>query len=226
MSRANGGEALRLENIHHGFDQGGRRLEVLKGAELGLKSGQITALLGVSGSGKSTLLGIGGLLENPEGGRVLIGGEEAKSEGRKTELRRRHIGFVHQFHHLLADLSAEENLALPLMIQGKSGYRRRAKRALAELGLADRAKHLPTALSGGECQRLAVARALVGKPKVILADEPTGNLDRANAELVFAELAERVKRQNVAALVATHDKDLSARCDEVLEIREGRLKRL
>ena len=200
-------------------------LTVLKGVSLSLKAGRITALVGVSGSGKSTLLNIAGLLENPNQGRVVIGGRHSGGEWRKTELRRGNIGFVHQFHHLLADLTALENLALPLMIrgEGRRAAAKAAEKALAKLGLAARAGHRPSALSGGECQRLAVARALIAQPRVVLADEPTGNLDQGNAELVFGELIAQAKRQNAAVLMATHDEKLSDLCDEARRLGGGRL---
>lgn len=218
-------EPLKLENIHHGFKQGGRVLEVLRGVSLTLKAGRITALLGVSGSGKSTLLNIAGLLESPNKGRVTVVGGRTDSERRKTELRRKNIGFIHQFHHLLADLTALENLALPLMIKGKSkrAATKTAMLMLAKLGMENRADHLPGGLSGGECQRVAVARALVAEPKLILADEPTGNLDEANAKLVFTEFTAQAKRQNTAVLMVTHDKRLSGLCDEVLNLGNGRI---
>ena len=218
-------EALRLEGIRRSFAQGGNRLEVLKGASLAVAPGEIVALVGPSGSGKSTLLQIAGLLEPPDAGEIVIGGEACGGLGddARTRMRRVMLGFVYQFHHLLPEFSAQENVMLPQMIAGQSRRQARegAAALLGRLGLAERLEHRPARLSGGEQQRVAIARALANSPKVLLADEPTGNLDGRTAEHVFQLLVEVVREQTVAALIATHNPELAARMDRVVELTDG-----
>ena len=216
---------LALDGVTRTFEQGGTRIEVLRGVSLELSAGEIVALVGPSGAGKSTLLHIAGLLERVDGGMVVIGGEPCGglSDGERTRLRRERLGFIYQFHHLLPEFSALENVALPQMIAGvKPGPARdRARELLASLGLEERADHRPGQLSGGEQQRVAIARALANAPKVLLADEPTGNLDHATAMGVFDQLVARVHEAGVAALVATHNLELAGRMDRVLALQDG-----
>lgn len=223
-----GGHAvLRLEDIRRDFKQGAARLEVLKGIDLDLKPGELVALLGPSGSGKSTLLQIAGLLERPTSGEVTLAGRATTrfGDGERTRLRRDELGFVYQFHHLLPEFSALENVALPQMVAGRSkrAARKRAMDLLDTMGLRDRASHRPARLSGGEQQRVAIARALANRPRVLLADEPTGNLDEHTADHVFALLVELVREQGVAALIATHNPELAARMDRRLRLTDGHL---
>jgi lipoprotein-releasing system ATP-binding protein len=202
-------------------------LPVLRGADLTVHAGEIVALVAPSGAGKSTLLHVAGLLDRPDGGSVLIEGRDvgALPDAARTAIRRDTIGFVYQFHHLLPEFSASENVVLPQMIAGRS--RRvaedRAKTLLTTFGLAARLGHLPGKLSGGEQQRVAIGRALANAPKLLLADEPTGNLDVATAEAVFAELLSIVRDHGLAALIATHNPDLAARMDRTVTLRDGRL---
>ena len=224
------GAVLELRAIVQTFHQAGRAIEVLKGASLALGPGEIVALTGPSGAGKSTLLQIAGLLERPRGGAIVVSGERCDGlpERRRTRLRRERLGFVYQFHHLLPEFSALENVVLPQMIAGRS--RRdagaRARALLARLGLEARADHRPARLSGGEQQRVAIARAIANEPVVLLADEPTGNLDQETADSVFASLAEIVRATGLAALVATHNASLARRMDRRLAIENGVLARL
>ncbi|OYV38882.1 MAG: ABC transporter [Acidocella sp. 20-61-6] len=200
---------------------------VLDGANLNLRRGEIVALVAPSGSGKSTLLHLAGLLEKPDGGAVIINGADAGTLGdtERTNIRLHTIGIVYQFHHLLAEFSALENVVLPQMIAGKSKAEaeKRAMELLTKLGLAARADHLPGKLSGGEQQRVAIARALANAPALLLADEPTGNLDVATAEIVFSELLRIVRSENVAALIATHNPELAKRMDRQLTLVGGKL---
>jgi len=216
---------LALDKIDRTFVQGGNRLAVLRGATLAVKRGEMVALVGPSGSGKSTLLHIAGLLERPDGGEVWISGDAVGglSDLRRTELRRGAIGFVYQFHHLLPEFSALENVVLPQMIAGtgRRRARRRAEELLARVGLAQRASHRPARLSGGEQQRVAIARALANAPALLLADEPTGNLDEHTASDVFDVLAGLVHEAGLAALIATHNLDLARRMDRMLTLHEG-----
>jgi lipoprotein-releasing system ATP-binding protein len=220
--------ALELRQIERTFVQGGVKLMVLRGASLELAAGEIVALLGPSGSGKSTLLHVAGLLERADGGEVSIAGRacNAMSEGERTLTRRRRLGFVYQHHHLLPEFSALENVVLPQMVNGRSRRqaRQRAGELLARFGLAERLGHRPGRLSGGEQQRVAIARAVANEPSVLLADEPTGNLDHDTADGVFAELQEEVRKRGLAALVATHNTDLARRMDRVMTLREGILE--
>jgi lipoprotein-releasing system ATP-binding protein len=220
--------ALALEGVRRVFVQGANRIEVLKGASLALAAGEIVALVGPSGAGKSTLLHVAGLLETPDGGEVYVGGQACArlDDGARTRLRRDHLGFVYQFHHLLPEFSALENVVLPQLVAGvaRAEARRKAADLLDRLGLAERAGHRPARLSGGEQQRVAFARALANDPAVLLADEPTGNLDPATAEVVFASLIEQARSARVAALVATHNLELARRMDRILRLRNGVLE--
>ena len=217
--------ALVVDDIRRSFTQGATRLDVLRGASLSLAAGEIVALVGPSGAGKSTLLHIAGLLERPDGGEVVIGGTSCGKLGddERTRLRRERLGFVYQFHHLLPEFSALENVVLPQMIAGvgRTAARDRARELLANLGIEPRADHRPGQLSGGEQQRVAIARAIANRPAVLLADEPTGNLDPATAETVFDELLGLVRHSGLAALIATHNPILAPRMDRLLEIVDG-----
>jgi lipoprotein-releasing system ATP-binding protein len=218
---------LRLERLERAYTQGNRRIEVLKGASASFFPGETVALLGPSGAGKSTLLHIAGLLERPDGGQVLINGVDCGrlSDNDQTRMRRMEVGFVYQFHHLLPEFSALENVALPQLILGLSRKEAdaRAKDLLSSLGLAERWDHRPAQLSGGEQQRVAIARAVANGPKVLLADEPTGNLDPPTAERVFEQLLKLVRQSGVAAVVATHNLDLAARMNRTLRLMDGLL---
>ena len=218
-------EPLELRGVVRTYRSAAGDLPVLKGVDLVLKPGEITALVAPSGAGKSTLLHLAGLLEKPDGGQVLVDGVDAGglADGPRTAIRRDRIGFVYQFHHLLPEFSALENVAMPLVIAGvtRREAESRAMALLSGFGLAARAGHYPGKLSGGEQQRVAIARALANKPGVLLADEPTGNLDVATADLVFGELLQMVRTQGVAALIATHNPDLAARMDRRVTIKGG-----
>ena len=220
-------ERLTLRNVVRTYPSGTERLEVLRGVDLTLMEGEIVALVAPSGAGKSTLLHIAGLLDKPEGGEVIVAGTVAGTlpDKARTAIRRDAIGFVYQFHHLLGEFTALENVALPQMIAGVSrrDAEARARQLLADFGLADRADHVPGKLSGGEKQRVAIARALANRPAVLLADEPTGNLDVATAARVFDELLEIVRHHGAAALIATHNPDLAARMDRIVTLRDGRI---
>lgn len=217
--------ALKLTGIVRTFHQGGQELHVLRGLDLSLKKGEIAALVGPSGAGKSTLLYVAGLLEKPDAGEIVIGGEPCNSmrDEARTALRRRHLGFVYQFHHLLPEFSALENVVLPQMIAGvgKRKARKHAREILAVLGLAARETHRPARLSGGEQQRVAIARALANRPAVLLADEPTGNLDHETALDVMGELKGQVRERGLAALVATHNLELAASMDRIVSLQDG-----
>ena len=221
--------ALALDGIVRGFRQGGGRLEVLRGASLSVRAGEAVALVGPSGAGKSTLLQIAGLLERPDGGAVSVAGQECDrlSDQQRTALRRLRIGFVYQFHHLLPEFSALENVVLPQMIAGraKRDAAARAHRLLEHVGLATRQTHRPARLSGGEQQRVAIARALANRPLLLIADEPTGNLDPQTAAQVFALLIDLVRRGGLAALIATHNMELAGRMDRMLALRDGLVER-
>jgi lipoprotein-releasing system ATP-binding protein len=218
---------LELRGVSRSFRQGAGRLEVLRQASLAVSPGEIVALIGPSGAGKSTLLQISGLLEPPTSGEVLIKGEPAGrlSDARRTELRRTAIGFVYQYHHLLPEFSAAENVILPQMIAGLSRgkARGRALELLAMVGLSQRAEHRPAQLSGGEQQRVAIARALANGPALLLADEPTGNLDHTTADGVFSMLVKLVRAVGLGALVATHNLALADQMDRILALDDGRL---
>jgi lipoprotein-releasing system ATP-binding protein len=218
---------LSLERLEQAYTQGNRRIDVLKGATAAFFPGETVALLGPSGAGKSTLLHIAGLLERPDGGQVIINGIDCGqlADHEQTRMRRLEVGFVYQFHHLLPEFSALENVALPQLILGRSRdeAENRAKDLLASLGLDERWDHRPAQLSGGEQQRVAISRAVANDPKVLLADEPTGNLDPQTAELVFEQLLKLVRQSGVAAVVATHNLDLAARMDRTLRLANGLL---
>jgi len=218
---------LRLERLERAYTQGNRRIDVLKGVTASFFPGEAVALLGPSGAGKSTLLHIAGLLERPDAGAVLIKGVDCGklSDNDQTRVRRMEVGFVYQFHHLLPEFSALENVVLPQLILGLSRDQAetRAKEQLKALGLDERWDHRPAQLSGGEQQRVAIARAVANDPKVLLADEPTGNLDPPTAERVFEQLLKLVRQSGVAAVVATHNLDLAARMDRVLRLADGLL---
>jgi lipoprotein-releasing system ATP-binding protein len=220
-------DILVLQNVRRTYKTESEALTVLDGAELALRQGEIVALVAPSGSGKSTLLHLAGLLEKPDGGAVLIDGTDAGTLGdtARTKIRLNTIGIVYQFHHLLPEFTALENVTLPQMIAGKSRpeAERRSRELLGKLGLAARANHLPGKLSGGEQQRVAIARALANNPSILLADEPTGNLDVHTADIVFDELLRIVRSENVAALIATHNPDLAQRMDRQLSLRDGKL---
>jgi lipoprotein-releasing system ATP-binding protein len=218
---------LELRGVVRTYRSGGEALAVLRGVDLVVRAGEIVALVAPSGTGKSTLLHLAGLLEQPDGGAVLIGGADAGrlSDAERTAIRRDRIGFVYQFHHLLGEFSALENVVLPQMIAGR-GRREAAARAgalLETLGLGARLAHLPGRLSGGEQQRVAIARAMANAPLLLLADEPTGNLDQATAGAVFEALLDAVRTQGMAALIATHNPELAARMDRVVRLSEGRI---
>jgi lipoprotein-releasing system ATP-binding protein len=219
--------ALKLEAVSHGYREGAGRLEVLKGVDLDIRSGEIVALTGPSGSGKSTLLHIAGLMERPSSGTLTLAGRAVDDfgDGERTRLRRDHIGFVYQFHHLLPEFSAEENVMLPVLIAGnpRAEARNRAQELLGRVGLGERLEHRPGELSGGEQQRVAIARALANKPDILLADEPTGNLDPATAEHVFGVFIEVIKNTGRAALIATHNPQIAAAMDRSVNLAEGRL---
>jgi lipoprotein-releasing system ATP-binding protein len=227
MNEAASTPALRLENIARRYGRDDAVIEVLSGVELTLHPGQSVALIGPSGAGKSTLLHLAGLLEKPDEGEVWIGGDatSAMSDDQRTELRRNQIGFIYQIHHLLPEFSAAENIILPQMIAGLSRAEaaKRAHELLDYLGLGARETHRPAELSGGEQQRVAIGRALANAPRLLLADEPTGNLDPKTADHVFSTLAALVKASRVAALIATHNLDLADQMDRRVTLREGRL---
>ena len=219
-------EPLRLQGVQRTYRSEAGALPVLRGVDLALAAGEIVALAAPSGAGKSTLLHIAGLLDRPDGGSIFIAGRDAGtlSDAARTAIRRDTIGFVYQAHHLLAEFTALENVMLPQMIAGARARRRRARlELLGAFGLGPRAQHLPGKLSGGEQQRVAIARALANAPAVLLADEPTGNLDVATAGVVFEELLRVVREHNVAALIATHNPDLAARMDRTVTLRDGRV---
>ena len=219
---------LQLRGVRREYLSGRNVLEVLRGADLDVHPGELVGLIGPSGSGKSSLLHAAGLLERPTAGRVFLSGRDCSDlkDADRSRVRLKTLGFVYQFHHLLAELSAEDNVALPLMIAGygRAEARKRAISLLTELGLAERAHHQPAQLSGGEQQRVAIARAMANHPKVILADEPTGNLDPATSLGVFQSFHDLAREQGSAALIATHNMDLARYMDRVFALRDGRLE--
>ncbi|MGB2051650.1 MAG: ABC transporter ATP-binding protein [Candidatus Puniceispirillaceae bacterium] len=220
---------LKLEMVSHGYVQAGRQVDVLSEASLMLHPGRITALVGPSGAGKTTLLNLAGLLEQPKSGQIWINGTKATglSERKRTQLRRRHIGMVFQFHRLFPEFSALENIVIPQMLNGLSQTEseKRAKLLLEMVGLSDRATHRPGLLSGGEQQRVAIARSVANAPDILLADEPTGNLDPETGETVFQSLQRIVHGTDTAALIVTHNQKLAAKMDEILELENGNIKR-
>ena len=225
MNRQSDKPILRLEGIKQSFATAAEELHVLRGVSLDVSAGEIVGLLGPSGSGKSALLHAAGLLEKPNSGKVWIGKRECLglSDRERTRIRRNKIGFVYQFHHLLPEFSALDNVAMPMLIAGISQKKARmeASRLLEVMGLSARVSHQPSELSGGEQQRVAIARALANKPAVLLADEPTGNLDPNTSATVFQSLFDLVRIEGVAALVATHNMALTSYMDRVLTMSEG-----
>ncbi|HVY99375.1 MAG TPA: ABC transporter ATP-binding protein [Dongiaceae bacterium] len=220
---------LQLKGIRQSFrEAGGGRLDVIREADLALFPGEMVALIGPSGAGKSTLLHITGMLERPVEGEVIVAGQSSRgmSDDKRTALRRGTMGFVYQYHHLLPEFSALENVVIPQMIAGKSRAeaRPRATQLLERVGLKGRLEHRPGKLSGGEQQRVAIARALANEPRIVLADEPTGNLDFHTADDVFAMLATLVRDFKVAALIATHNLEIAQRMDRVVTIKDGVLQ--
>jgi len=222
-----GGPVLETRGLARSFTQGGETIEVLRGVDLAVAPGEIVALLGPSGSGKSTLLQAVGLLEGGFEGSIRIAGEEAArlDAAGRTRVRRDRLGFVYQFHHLLPDFDATENVVLPQLIHGatRTDAQARAAALLTTLGIGHRLTHRPAQLSGGEQQRVAVARALANRPALVLADEPTGNLDEHTADVVLAELLRLVRGEGSAALIATHNERLAAKMDRVVRLLEGQL---
>lgn len=217
-----------LRNLARSFEQGGEVIEVLRGVDLDVMPGEIVALLGPSGSGKSTMLQAVGLLEGGFSGTIRIAGVDASNvdAATRTQLRRDHLGFIYQFHHLLPDFTATENVVIPQLLIGKTRAEAEARAGglLTSLGLGHRLTHRPSQLSGGEQQRVAVARALANSPKLVLADEPTGNLDEKTSDKVFDQFLELVRGHGSAALVATHNERLAARMDRVVRLHEGHLE--
>jgi lipoprotein-releasing system ATP-binding protein len=220
-----GAPIVSLKGLKRAFEQGGVRIEVLRGIDLDIMPGEIVALLGPSGSGKSTMLQAVGLLEGGFEGSIAIAGQQAEALAgdERTRLRREHLGFVYQFHHLLPDFDARENVVMPQMIRGvaRGEAEARADSVLSSLGLGARLTHRPSQLSGGEQQRVAVARALANRPTLVLADEPTGNLDEHTSDAVLAQFLALVRGEGSAALVATHNERLAARMDRVVRLKEG-----
>jgi lipoprotein-releasing system ATP-binding protein len=218
---------LELRNIERTYLTEAGPLEVLRGVDLTLQPGEIVGLVGPSGSGKSSLLHAAGLLETPNGGEVFVAGQATRelNDRARTAIRRSDVGFVYQFHHLLPEFDARENIILPQLIAGRSAQKagERADRLLGLLGLSERGHHQPAQLSGGEQQRVAIARALANKPRLLLADEPTGNLDPATSATVFDAFSDTVRREGTAALVATHNHDLASRMDRVVTFDNGHL---
>ena len=215
---------LELVNLQRNFAQGGGIIRVLRGASVVIEAGEVIALTGQSGAGKSTLLQLAGLLEQPDGGDVRLGGQScaAMSDEQRTRMRRERLGFVYQFHHLLPEFSARENVMLPQMLGGsRSKARQYADELLDRLGVGSRKEHRPPQMSGGEQQRVAIARALANKPILLLADEPTGNLDQDNAESVLEALLAVVRDSQLSAIIATHNLDLASRMDRHVALGNG-----
>lgn len=230
MSDTHGQPVLELKNITRKYEQGDETLTIFENLNMSLKAGRITGLVGQSGSGKSSLLHIAGLLEKPTAGEVFIAGSNCSSlnDAARTKIRRYAVGFVYQAHHLLPEFSALENVVIPQLIAGTGldAARERAKKLLARLGLGQRFEHRPPELSGGEQQRVAICRALANRPLVLLADEPTGNLDPKTAEAVHAEFLHLINEEGLAALIATHNLELAQRMHSVLSLTEGHLKEM
>lgn len=221
---------LQLDGLRRTFHQGPREIHVLNGASAALHPGEAVALVGPSGAGKSTLLHIAGLLEQPDDGRVMVNGKDCArmNDGQRTAVRRTEMGFVYQFHQLLPEFSALENVVIPQMIHGMPlrQARKRADELLGMLGLTTRVTHRPAELSGGEQQRTAIARALANHPRLLLADEPTGNLDPSTADRVFGDLMGLIEHTGVAALIATHNMELASKMHRVLRLADGGLQEL
>lgn len=219
---------LNLAGVEKAYNKGkANEVSVLSGIDLTIGAGEMVALVAPSGAGKSTLLHIAGLLDTADAGTVEIGGEDmvGRSDRRRTIMRRQEVGFVYQFHHLLPEFTAEENIVLPQLADGigRKVAEARATELLSQVGIADRAKHRPSAMSGGEQQRVAFCRALANSPRLLLADEPTGNLDPGTSDQVFAALVELVRGTGLAALIATHNLELAARMDRVVKLENGRI---
>ncbi|MEM9468788.1 MAG: ABC transporter ATP-binding protein [Pseudomonadota bacterium] len=218
---------LQTHDVQKIYQQGSESLTVLNNVEMQIKAGEMVALVGPSGSGKSTFLQVVGLLDTPSAGQLMINGEDAAnaSDEKRTQLRRDTLGFVYQFHYLLPEFSALENVVIPQMIKGvkRKDAIVAAKEILTQLGLDNRFDHRPARLSGGEQQRVAIARALINKPKLLLADEPTGNLDPETSKVVFDMLLNIVKQQGIGAIIATHNMQIAERMDRILEIKNGRV---
>jgi lipoprotein-releasing system ATP-binding protein len=225
MSSGQPQPALFLSKVERRYPQGETSLEVLRGADLAIWPGEMVALVAPSGTGKSTLLHVAGLLEKPDGGEVYVGGRPtaAMDDSERTRIRREDLGFVYQFHHLLPEFSALENVVIPQLIRGlaKANAHDRASQLLTFLGLGKRLEHRPGELSGGEQQRVAIARAVANAPRLLLADEPTGNLDPNTADRVFQTLVAIVRASKLAALIATHNLELASRMDRQVTIRDG-----
>jgi len=221
-------DVLELQHVHHSYPEGDTgRLHILSDVSFTVMAGEIVALMGRSGSGKSTLLHMAGLLDKPEGGNILLDGQAvaAQDDDTRTALRQRYIGFVYQFHHLLPEFSALENVMLPQIAAGvaKNEAKERAEYLLGLVQLEKRVKHRPSQMSGGEQQRVAIARALSNKPKLLLADEPTGNLDPETSDIVFDVFMNTIRKEGVGALIATHNPELSRRMDRLLKLEHGRV---
>ena len=221
-------DVLTLERLEKSYNRGKPgEIAVLRGVNLTIPRGQVVALVAPSGAGKSTLLHIAGLLDTPDSGRVAIGGQDLSgaSDRRRTEARRADLGFVYQFHHLLPEFTAMENIVLPQLANGagRKAAEERARALLGRVGLAERVDHRPSALSGGEQQRVAFCRALANQPKLLRADEPTGNLDPATSDTVFDVLMELVRETGLSALIATHNLDLAAKMDRIVRLDGGQL---
>ena len=219
---------LVLDKVHRHYGKGETAVRVLEAADLTVQSGELVALVAPSGAGKSTLLHLSGLLERPQGGEISITGTRTShlSDRARTMLRRTTVGYVYQFHHLLPEFSALENITIPQMIAGvaRPDADRRSAQLLEMLGVGPRRAHRPAEMSGGEQQRVAIARAAANRPKVILADEPTGNLDPATSDVVFAALGDLIREEGAAALIATHNYELARRADRIVTLRDGRIE--
>jgi len=227
MNNIAGPEVLKIDNVSRYYGDGDKRLDILKDASFSMRKGEIVGLVAPSGTGKSTLLHLAGLLERPDGGNILVNGADCGSlpDVDRTAIRRMEIGFVYQFHHLLPEFSALENVMMPQMIAGlpRKEAAARAAQLLDYLRVGHRGEHRPAELSGGEQQRVAIARAVANAPLILLADEPTGNLDPVTAHYVFDALEALVRQSGLAALIATHNHELAARMDRRVTLEEGRV---
>jgi lipoprotein-releasing system ATP-binding protein len=230
MNSVTAAEILKIDKVSRHFGKGETRLDILKDASFTMRKGEIVALVAPSGTGKSTLLHLAGLLERPDSGNVVIGGRDcgALPDADRTSIRRSDVGFVYQFHHLLPEFSAIENVMMPQMISGlgRKDAKERAGQLLDYLRVGHRGEHRPAELSGGEQQRVAIARAVANAPLILLADEPTGNLDPATAHYVFDALEALVRQSGLAALIATHNQELAARMDRRITLQDGKVVEL